>query len=51
MEKNVIYGILAEWAWDIPLRYPSGGWEEDICGFQGLETVEAGESCAIIGML
>ena len=38
-------------ACDIPLRDPSSSWEEDICGSQGLETVEADESCAIVSML
>ena len=37
------------------LRHPLGGaacsWEEDIGGSQGLETVEASETCAIVGML
>ena len=26
-------------------------WEEDIGGSQGVETVEAGETCAVVGML
>ena len=30
---------------------PACSWEEDIGGFQGLETVKASETCAIIGML
>jgi hypothetical protein len=29
----------------------SGGWEEDICGSQSLETVEAGEFFVIVCML
>ena len=34
-----------------PLGDPACSWEEDIGGSQGLETVEAGETCAIVGML
>ena len=37
------------------LRRPPGAtacsWEEDLGGSQGLETVEASETCAIVGML
>ena len=50
-EKDIVYGIPAEWACDVPLWDTSGGWEEDVCGSQGLETLEAGESCVVICML
>ena len=47
---NIIYGIPAKWACDVPLGDTACSWEEDI-GSQGLETVEASETCAIVGML
>ena len=36
---------------DVPLGDTACSWEEDVSGSQGLEVVEASESCAIVGML
>ena len=50
-EEDIIYGIPTKWASYVPLGDTACSWEEDVGGIQGLESVEASESCAIVGIL